>query len=246
MQKNGVTTTVADILDAAYGTSIENQPGDLAAESTELLQLVNRALRRIFAAAARVNPNFFAMRLVVDYDTDLLGWRRPVIAESVWRAEKSDGTQVTFVPIEDRRAEPGKPAVYPFAQAYFPAGNPKDPGSSDTLTFYFSKRPDPLSDLEATLDPQWPEQFNPLLINTVGLYLSEKEGANRKDEVPAFLRELERDSAQFVQFLEHETVGIRRRMGHMRRFNTQSMVPVMSILTGRAGGGMVPGVAEGG
>lgn len=80
-----VTTTPQMILDAAYAKSMKNKPGTIATETTELLQVVIRALRGIYAFAARVNPTFFAVKEPVNESTGT--WPRPANAESVFRIE---------------------------------------------------------------------------------------------------------------------------------------------------------------
>jgi len=233
-----VTTTPRQILTAAYAKSTKNRPGTIATESTELLQVVIRAMRGLYALAARVNPTFFAT------DTDVAfaspGWLRPDLAESIFRIERTAATtggtgaagdEVVVVPFDDRTAESGIGAVYRIGQTYRPAGNAPDP-TGGTLKFYYSKRPSDPANLDATVDSMWTEQFNELLILEVAMYLALKDG--RGDEVAALRGDRDTWARLFIAFLEHGEVNERRRFGHLRRFNTNTVIPLGQLLAGGA------------
>ena len=178
----------------------------------------------------------------VSYAPTTVGWRRPIDAESVWRVEAdagtvpvtAAGTEVVVVPFDDKPAESGKPAIYEFGQQFYGASNPLDP-TSGTLVFFYSRRPADPASLTATLDSSWLEQFNEILILDVAAYLALKDG--RADEYKALLTERDSSIKQFVMFLEHETANERRRFAHIRRINTQTLVPLTSLLGGGQGGG---------
>lgn len=222
-----VTTTPRQILTAAYAHSTKNRPGVIAAESTELLQVVIRAMRGLYAFAARVNPTFFAKTSAVAFAAP--GWSRPEDAESVFRIEDPTGTEVVVVPYDDRGAEVGMPAVYSFGQVYRPASAAAPDPQAGNLTFYYAKRPQSPATLDTPLDASWAEQFNELLALEVAIYLSVKDG--RQDELGSLRADRDRWIAQFVAFLEHETANERRRYGHIKRINVQTLVPML------AGGG---------
>lgn len=223
-----VTTKPRDIIEAAYAKSLKNRPGAIASESGELLQLVIRSMRGLYAFAARINPLFFAESAVVAQAAG--AWPRPQNAEAVFRIETGAGVEVVVVPFDDRRAEPGIGAVYEFGQKYMPAsaGAP-DPGNVP-LTFYYAKRPTDPANLDATIDAMWTEQFNELLILEVAIYLALKDG--RADEVGALKADRDRWANLFAAFLEHESMNERRRFGQVARFNVKSMMPVWSLLAG--------------
>lgn len=233
--------TPRDVLTAAYAKSKKNQPGVIAAESTELLEVVKRALRGLFAFGARVNPQFFGSEEVVNYVAP--GWARPVAAESIYRLEfatpgPNEGKEIVVVGFDDRLAEAGQPAVYRMGQVFRPAGNASDPADTDSIRFFFSKRPDDPANLDADIDPMFPVQYAELLNLETAIYLVVKDGpAARSDEYTALLKERERWVNLFVAFLEHETTIERRRWGHIRAFNTSSLVPLMGLLApGEAAG----------
>lgn len=228
-----VTTTPQDILNGAYAKSLKNRPGAIASESSELLQLVIRAMRGLYAAAARINPTFFAESAVVVFGAP--GWARPQNAEAVFRIENPAGAEVVVVPFDDRRAEPGLPAVYNFGQVYRPASAGAPDPQAGNLTFFYAKRPTDPATLAATLDALWTEQFNELLILELAIYLAIKDG--RDGEVNAYKSDRDVWATRFFAFLEHETLNERRRFGQVARFNTKSMMPVWSLLAGNSAAG---------
>ncbi len=231
-----VTTTPRMILEGAYAKSTKNKPGTIATESTELLQVVIRSMRGLYAVAARVNPTFFAEEATVAAVSG--AWPRPELAESIFRIERtttttggtgSAGDEVVVVPFDDRKAESGIGAVYRIGQNFKSAGNAPDPTGGD-LKFFYSKRPTDPANLDATLDALWTEQFNELLILEVAIYLALKDA--RADEVVALRSDRDTWVRLFVAFLEHSEVNERRRHGHVRRFNTNTLVPITSLLAG--------------
>jgi len=227
-----VTTTPQDILTAAYGKSLKNKPGTIATESTELLEVVIRALRGLYAAAARVNHLFFAEQAAVTLAAG--AWARPETAESIFRIERNAnttggsgavGSEVVVVPFDDRAAESGKGAVYRFGQKFYSAGNAADPTGGE-LAFFYSRRPTSPASLTATLDAQWTETFNELLILETALYLASKD--DRAGEVSRLDKDRMAWLNLFVGFLEHETANERRRFGHLQRINVMTLIPLLA------------------
>lgn len=222
-----MATTVEQIIEAALATSKKNQRGATASDTGELLPLVQRSLRGFFAEGARANRKFYGKKFDVAFSAG--GWARPDEAEMIVRIEagagvtKADasaiaaGTRIVEVPFDQRRAEPGLPAIYEYGQVFYAAGNAPDPVAG-TLTFFGSARPADLTALTSTLDVLWPEQFNSLLILDVARYLAIKDG-NRPDEVAAFAEEYKRERDRYVAFLQHETTTEVKSYGHLNRMN---------------------------
>lgn len=224
-----MATTVRQILDAAYAKSQKNRPGTIASESTELLQVVQRSLRGLFADAVNFNRKVYASRVQVVFDAALGGWRRPSNAEAVVRIETPAGAWVREVPFDDKGAEALLPSVYSMGQVFYPAGNPNDPVAGN-LVFFCSMRPRDLAGLEGdpagTLDPLWPEQFNEILILDVAIYLAVKDSnSGREGEIAALRGEREKWQARYEDFLAHETTTLTMRYGHDGRTNTSRVVP---------------------
>lgn len=217
---------VQEVLTAAYAKSKKNQPGAIASEGTELLDLVNRAFRGLWAVTARVNPFFFASSDTVSHDSE--GWPRPTDAEAVWRIEL-DSDRVIVVPLDDRAADPSRPAVYRWGQKYYGAGNPDDPTNED-LDFFFTTRPATLNALTQELDSSWVEAYDELLILEVAIYLAIKD--DRNEEVASLRGDRDRWLMLFLNFVEHETLNEVRRFDRLRPFNSPSVVPIASLLAG--------------
>lgn len=202
-----MATTFNQILAAAYGRSSKNIPGKIATDAVELLNLMWRSLAGLYSYAASVNPHFFGAQAQVAFAA---GWPRPVGAEAVWRIETLGGTEVVTVPIDDKKAELGKPAVYRLGQKYFSAGNPLDPGAVD-LIFFYSKQPAVPAALVDNIDATWPETYNPLLIDETALWLGIKDG--RTEELGEIKESRDSWLKLFDSFLDHETMNEVRRMG---------------------------------
>jgi hypothetical protein len=236
-----VTTTVRDILTAAYNRSTKNKPGTIATESTELVQVVLRRQRFYYALAPRINYTYYAGFADVTADRESggpinEGWPRPQEAEAVFRLEwthettgpvvQAARTEIKIVGCDDPGAEQGMPAVFRIGQTYFPAGNALDP-TGGMIRMFFSRRPTDPKQLTDKLDPQWTEQFNELLILDVARYLAKKDG--RTSEATDFQDERKEVLLDWAMFLEHCDVNEVRRFANSRRFNSTTLVPLASF-----------------
>ena len=225
-----VTTTYEDIAVAALGTSIKNRADTLATLETELLEVVLRAIRGLYAVAARVNPEFFGD--TEDVTAVGTSWPRPEAAESIFYMEQTVDAvtvEVRVVPMTDREADLSTPAVYRWGRKYFPAGNPNDPDIAEDLTFYFSAIPAAPADITDPLPSSWQEHMNQLLIAETAIYLSLKD--RRFDEVEQLKQGRNDWLRLFVQFLQHETANITHRFGEVRQITVEELIPML------AGGG---------
>ncbi len=236
-----VSTTPQTIIEAAYAKSLKNKANTIASESGELLPLVNRIMRSLFAAAARVNPMFFGTTADVAFAAG--GWARPEGAQLIFRIEAATvsppasipaGTEVMVVGLDQKTIDPAKPTLYRMGQVFKPTSasatvQPISPQDGN-LKFYYSKRPTDAATLASTLDPLWIEDFNEIPILRVARYLAMKDG--RAEEVGPLTQEIGEWAAQFIAFLEHETTNEVRSYGQIARFNAPSLVPVMSLVAG--------------
>jgi hypothetical protein len=221
--------TVRQILDAAYAKSAKSRPSVALTEATEGVLMVARAVRGLYAYAARVNPIFFAE--FADVGISGGNWARPPAAESIFRLEQATGLfpEVVVVPFDDRKAEPSKPAVYELGQKFYSAGNPTDPVAG-SLRFWYAKRPTDPTLLTDTIDVMWVESYNELVILEVAIYLAIKDG--RAEDLGQFREQRNSWATLFSAFLEHSTANLRSRFGQVRRFTTQTMIPLQSLLAG--------------
>ena len=223
-----VTTTVQNILDGAYARSTKNQPETIATEAVELLEVVKRRLRGLYAFAAAIDPKHYSDKEAIVGAASF--WDRPEAAEAVVRIENDSFVKVAVVPYDDRLAAEPEPALYEFGGGYTASeGQTAAPGATDTLTFWFAKRPDDPTpfDLTGLLDPDWDEAYNELLILEVAIYLSLKDGGR---EGEAELLKVERNTwAQlFGSYLGHSTANEERRFGHKRHVNVESLLPMLT------------------
>lgn len=198
-----VTTTPRTIINAAYASNAENRPEYIAENGTELLDVVTRGVRKLYSVAARANPTYFGTR--EDVTLAAGGWARPEEAEAVFRIEDEDDVEVLVVPFDNRTLYGGDPgAVYFLGRKFYGAGNLGDPTAGD-LTFWYSRRPTSPVDIDTTLDADWPEQFNTLLVLYVERYLEFKDG--RTENIPLLEGRIAEWEALFIAFLEHATVN---------------------------------------
>jgi hypothetical protein len=221
-----MSITPQEVLNAAYAKSEKNQPGRIAEEATELLGVVNRAVRSLFMMAARLNPFFYMVSANVVYSG---GWARPTAADLIYRIEfTSGGAVVVTVPLDDKVAALANPAVYRLGQVYEGAGNSGDPTNED-LTFYYTKVPTDAANLSpATIDTMYPDAYKELPVLVVAIYLALKDG--RVNEIPALRSELDTWVALYSAFLEHETTDVRNRWGPPRTFNVPSITSIGSLI----------------
>jgi hypothetical protein len=225
--------TVEDVIVGAYQKSGKNNPGLVASESEELLPEVFRALQGLYSFATRLNPGYFAGTASVPYSSGVGGWPRPVAAEAIVRIEVANGTEVAHVPMNDRRMERLKPSVYSWGQVFKLAGVPGGPSISDTLTFFYAKRPDEPTTLSSEIDSTWNSQYDALLEYEVAIYLAIKDDPEgRAAEIAQLKEDRDKWAIRFAAFLEHESINLRRRFGQIQRINTHSVVPLGSLLAG--------------
>lgn len=229
--------TVQEVIDRAMARSRRFVPEGTGATAspTELVDAVQDSLHALFQIAARVNPSFYGDTETVNYSAALGGWPRPAAAEAVERIERADGEEVIVVPMDQRNAEPGFPCVYRWGRVYKPAGTTPGPDAGEALVFYFSRVPDTLVDETSEIDAAYPVSCVALLELDVAIRLAIKDGGPTADELlQPLLAERTEALRRYVAHLEHETVDERRAYGLVRKFSTNTLVPLHSMLAGGA------------
>jgi hypothetical protein len=186
------------IIEAAYSRSTFNDPGKIATDK-ELIGVIDRYMRALYAQVARVNPDYFGDSAAVAGSSGT--WARPAAAEVITRVETAGNSEVNITPFKDRQAEVA-PRIYRYGPSYRTVGLTGDPGASDTLTFFFSKKHPNLDPTLAAdnvanqLDATFPSQFFDLPVIRVGRYLAVKDG--RGGEVQM----MDSEEASLMQILQ--------------------------------------------
>lgn len=233
------------LIDAAYGTSKLNQPEISAAESGELLPLIQRKLGGYFAEGAQLNRKIFGAKATIAFATD--GWLRPKPGapsgcngvEMITRIESGSGmttiaqpggltvgTEIIEVPFDQRSIELGKPCVYAWGQKFYPVGplSVSQLNNAGNMVFWYSTQPATITNLTTAIDPLWPGQFDSLLILDIAMYLSRKDGGERRaGELVAFAAEYEQEHARYLAWLEHESVTELRDFDHYNVRNSPAV-----------------------
>ena len=88
-----VTTTPRQIIEAAYATSLKNQPAHIADEPTELLGAFNRLLKAVYSISPDYDPTYFAeiAALTEVGAAPTRSWVEPENAEMIYWLEADYG-----------------------------------------------------------------------------------------------------------------------------------------------------------
>jgi hypothetical protein len=221
-----VTTTPRDILLDAYATSLRNQPGIIAEEETELLNVVNRKLKAIYTMSIGVDPTYFATSTSV---AEAAGeWVEPEAAASIFYMEQdSDDAEVVVVLAEEQDADPTKLAVYAVGRTlYASATNPP----SGNVTMYYTIEPANTADLDSTLDASWDEAHNELLVAEVALFLAVKDG--RAEEYEGLINTRNLAMNRLLAKLSSHYQTVRTKYPMRREINVQAFVQPSDLLAG--------------
>lgn len=207
-----MTTLVSDVIERGFARSFANKPGTIATSGPELVAVVNRAAQEMFAVAADEHPE--AMGTIVPVQFVGTGWARPTGAETVFRIELANGTEVFVVPYDDRTIEAGNPAIYHVGGVYYSAGNVGDP-TSGQLNFFISPPAQAAVDATNTVDTRIPDTYMPVLEATVAEYLALKD--DRPQDAAAFMREKESWMVLWIRYLQRLNANQSKRTGIPRR-----------------------------
>ncbi|MEP6990069.1 MAG: hypothetical protein ABJA80_03995 [bacterium] len=219
-------TTYGEIITAGHGYSSKSRPDKIATQATELLALASRAVRGIYAVAARINPEYFGQSVAQPYVAGAtLGWPRPVNAQTVFRIELA-GAEVAVVPLSDQKAEQAKPSVYHIGKVYKIAGSALGPTVADTLTIFSSKLPAKPTVLADVIDATWEEAFDNFGALEIAIYLALKDG--RLDELQTLLPDRAKEAQLFIDFLTFATPITTYRFAQPRMVALPSLMPLLA------------------
>jgi hypothetical protein len=221
-----MSTTPEEILHAAYATSSKNDPREIYASPTPL-RLVTRALEKVYAIAARVNPLYYGAEGALEAVDG--GWLYPAAAEAVWML-RSAGAEVVVVPADELDADTTRPAVTFFGRRFRPAGNPLDPQEGTQLHAFYSAKPAPAAALDAPVDPMWEPSYNDVPALEVATQIALNDG--RLDEVQQFRADRDEALRLFVMRLEHAVTSEVRNRRLARTVHASTLVPLNQLLAG--------------
>ncbi len=223
-----MATTYEEIITNAHGYSSKSRPDQIATKQGELLALASRAVRALFAVAARANPEYWGQSENTNYFAP--GWARPANAQTVYKITRtSDNVKVAIVPFDDQLAERALPAVFFYGRGYRIAQSPLGPTDTDQLTIWYARMPEKPSALTDIIDAQWEESFDNFLTLEVAIYLALKDG--RMDEVATLRPDRDKEAQLFLDFMANANVGLVSRFGQPRRITVPTIMPLL------AGGG---------
>lgn len=176
-----MSTSVQQVIEAAYSRSTANDPGKLATDG-ELLGLTNRLYQVIFAVAAAAAPERFVSKTTCALSGSPASGTLSTDIIDVRRVQKANGTKVNVIPVEEiDRLWHLAPAVYRQGSSLVSRGQASDPGA-ETLTVWQLDAPAILVDLTSTLDPRFPLRDVELIIVEIAIYLATKdEGRNAQE-----------------------------------------------------------------
>src|SRR5690606_24237135 len=228
-----VTTTPQMLFEAAIPRSKLNLASDLASADTELLQYLARAMRGVFAFAARINPYYFGATKEQAHGES--GWPMPEDAESVYliqgtgAANAPDGERVRIVPSVDPEAVQSRPSVFFRGRAFHATGNAADPSADEVLRMFYSRLPIVPGDVDQPIDPLWCEQYNELLVLEIAIYLAIKDNdsGRRAHELNELRAQRDSWARLFAAHLQHVAPAVRRK-GHVRQINVDTLLPLLA------------------
>ncbi|HET7322210.1 MAG TPA: hypothetical protein VFI96_06920 [Longimicrobiaceae bacterium] len=235
-----MATTCKTLIEAAWARRTANDPDTLGTEA-ELIGVIDRVIKALYALAADVNPYYFGKTASVEGNGSV--WPIPSEAVRIFKAvaDGASGTgvdrkittlgqRVSIMRFIDQTGEIA-PAIYRFGSGYYSPGraasgnalaDPSPSVNGDKIKLFYSKRH---PDLDATaqpdaaantLDSTWPEHYNDLLVIPQARYLAIKDG-REATEVQALDAEYEALERQFVSDLAGQDFGSKSRWAQMPR-----------------------------
>jgi len=189
-----VTTTVQQLIEAAYSRSTANDPGKLA-QDPELWQRLDRTYQRMYAELAVASGDNCLSITTLTLGGSPATAALPTDVIDVVRVENS-GAKVNLIPASEKdRAWHLAPAVYRQGTSIISRGKAGDPTAGTVLTAFILDAPAALTALTSTLDVRWPHRYDSILIDDLALYLSDKD----VDRNPADYGNLRTDLSDAMQ-----------------------------------------------
>lgn len=171
-----MTTTMQQIVEAAYSRSTANDPGKLATDG-ELVAVANRIYHALFALAAVAAPERFTSRVAL---APLAGNPASALLSTdvidVRRVQTGAGARVNVIPVEEvDRGWHLAPCVYRQGGSLVSRGLTGDPVAGDVLTVVQLDAPTDLTTLASVVDTRFPTRHIELIIVELAMYLATKD-----------------------------------------------------------------------
>lgn len=219
-----MSTTAQQIIDAAVGSSLANDGGTtvLASNTTELVGVLSRVLRQIYAMAGLAGEQsgfnqdsaMFVRTSTVTMGTPATtAIAFPVLATRLLQIVDAGGDYVSMIGLADLRAGIAElpPAVVVADRTVRSAGRLGDPTAGAVLTVDYAYSPAPLasaSDILGATTPSdattssWPSEVgDPFLTHWLARYLSVKDGTRDPAELQQLNALLQQDAAVLAGLL---------------------------------------------
>lgn len=197
-----MTTSVQQILEAAYSHSTANDPGKLATD-LELIGELDRTYQRLYAELAIASGDNALSASALTLAGSPASATLPTDVIDVLRVEKAtDGSKVYLIPASEKdRAWHLSPAVYRQGTTLVSRNRAGDPVSGQVLSAYVLDAPAALTTLSDTLDPRWPHRLDSLLVLDLALYLSDKDVDRNPQDYTALRTEYRDELAAFASLV---------------------------------------------
>lgn len=230
--------TYQELMDRAYGQSTKNQPGEIAEEDTELLELAHRIFQALYSIGHIIAPSFYAAETEQTHNGNG-GWDQPDEADVIFLLQDPDGEEVVVAPFDEKDVAPDSPSVYAIGQTFKPTTSsdpdPQPPG--DNLTIYHTVAPAEPADKTDDIPAEYPGNHIDLPILQVALYLTRKDLGGRQGEYQVLAGERDKELARYVGMLENHLPTMQSRFSSPKRVADRSLVSFRELLTGAIEGG---------
>lgn len=171
-----MSTTMQQLVEAAYSRSSANDPGKLATDG-ELVAVANRIYHALFALAAAAAPERFVSKVNL---AALAGTPPAAVLSAdvidVRRVQTVAGTKVNIIPVEEvDRLWHLAPAMYRQGGSLVSRAGVGDPVATDVLTVWQLDAPADLTTLASVVDARFPTRHIELIVVELAMYLATKD-----------------------------------------------------------------------
>lgn len=185
-----MATTAQQIFESAVARSTVSDPGKLVQDG-ELIIYLNRRFQSLFAQQGLLQKENTLAKTTGTFAGAPPSFTLPVDIVNVVRVEKSDGTRVYLIKVEEKdRTTRLAPAAFrqgnSIVSCASTVGGVSDPIATDVWNVYYNDAPATLSALSSTLDTRFPVRFENILVTDLAIYCetkSEQPSATRLQQL---------------------------------------------------------------